>query len=503
MGSTTFANDQKHIVLHALIGAWGHNKPLCSLALRILEDRPDVVVTYLTGHASYSNIIGELKCYPSATFEAIESRLNIIDLTGPLEGPPVMLQLESFAPAFAALYSSASVTCLSSAKTIHGLPIPSLAIIDPFTAYAFEAIRAIGGKNVPILAWYTSNVGLFFRLLGPAHLDGVVDPALETPEGRATMKQKIIAGETIEQKRHECTGSVVNVPGIPPSYDYEWFPSTAVVPTDLLSALETTCQIYIREADGLVCVSANLFEPEAATAVKEWFISLKKLWYNVGPLSIDGPKANTAGAELQGETPVLSFLNRIQSEFGPNSLLYMSLGSVFWPEEQDRVWAVLDGFIAKRQPFLISHPSPFQQFPDEMKKKIADSGIAMEVSWAPQELILAHPVTGWFLTHGGWNSIQEAFLYRVPLIFWPFQADQPYNAMRMSYLKAGFALMEVRTGKDGTRKPYNCEKLPAFTPASAQAEIEELVDRLRGDEGSLVRTNFEALADAMNNNMGF
>ena len=86
-----------------------------------------------------------------------------------------------------------------------------------------------------------------------------------------------------------------------------------------------TCQIYIREADGLVCVSANLFEPEAATAVKEWFISLKKLWYNVGPLSIDGPKANAAGAELQGETPVLSFLNRIHSEFGPNSLLYVGL----------------------------------------------------------------------------------------------------------------------------------------------------------------------------------
>ena len=93
----------------------------------------------------------------------------------------------------------------------------------------------------------------------------------------------------------------------------------------------------------------------------------------------------------------------------------MSLGSVFWPEEQNRVWAVLDGFIAKRQPFLLSHPSPFQQFPDAMKRKIADSGIAMEVSWAPQELILAHPVTGWFLTHGGWNSVQEAFQYRVPL----------------------------------------------------------------------------------------
>ena len=63
--------------------------------------------------------------------------------------------------------------------------------------------------------------------------------------------------------------------------------------------------------------------------------------------------------------------------------------------------------------------------------------------------------------------------------------------------------MEVRTGKDGTRKPYNCEKLPAFTPASTQAEIEELIDRIRGDEGSMVRTKFEALADAMNKTWEF
>lgn len=93
----------------------------------------------------------------------------------------------------------------------------------------------------------------------------------------------------------------------------------------------------------------------------------------------------------------------------------MSFGTVFWPEDSERVWAVLDGLIEKRQPFLFSHPSPFQNFPDEMKKKIEASGIAMELRWSPQELILKHPVTGWFITHGGWNSMTEAFIHRVPL----------------------------------------------------------------------------------------
>ncbi|KAE9403748.1 hypothetical protein BT96DRAFT_936180 [Gymnopus androsaceus JB14] len=292
--------------------------------------------------------------------------------------------------------------------------------------------------------------GAILQDVRPAHLGGAGDPALETPEGRATMKQKIIAGETDQQKRHECTGSVVNVPGIPPSYDYEWFPSTAAVPTDLLSVLEMTCQIYLREADGVVCVSAKAFEEEVITLVNEWFSELKKPWYNVGPLSIDSPKDNSCRAELQEETPVVSFLNRIQSEFGPNSLLYMSLGSVFWPEEQDRVWAVLDGFIAKRQPFLNIAPfSHFSNFQTEMKKKIADSGNS-------------DGVTGWFLTHGGWNSVQEAFQYRVPLIFWPFAADQPYNAMRLSYLKAGFALLEVRTGQEWNEEALQLRETPSI-----------------------------------------
>ncbi|KAE9403762.1 UDP-Glycosyltransferase/glycogen phosphorylase, partial [Gymnopus androsaceus JB14] len=311
-------------------------------------------------------------------------------------------------------------------------------------------------------------------------------------------------------------GSTVNVPGVPLSYDYEWCPSsvrfssismsnmlsssTQLLLTMLpnLAAVVRSGQIYIREADGVVCVSANAFEPEAVTAVKEWFSSMKKPWYNVGPLSINA----NAVQVTEEDTLISTFLNRIQGEFGPKSLLYISFGTLCWPEEQDRVWAAIDGLTAKRQPFIFSHPSPFQQFPDEMKKKIADSGIAMEVNWAPQEFILAHPATGWFLTHGGWNSMQEAFMYRVPLIFWPFQADQPYNAMRMSSLKAGFSLVEVRTGKNGTRKPYDCNELPAFTGASAQAEIEQLIDKLRGQEGLMVRTNFEAIADAMNKTWG-
>ncbi|GAW03549.1 glycosyltransferase family 1 protein [Lentinula edodes] len=493
MGSI-IASNITHVVVHAMAAAWGHNKPLCALVVHILEDHPEIVVTYFTASGIYSKIIAELKRLEPARYAAIESRMNIIDIAGP--DFDFLKPLDTFESNFQALYSSSHVTCLTTKKTINGLPRPTLAIIDPFTPYAFESIRKTAGQRVSILAWWTSNAGSLLRLLGPAHLGGVAEPALETSEGRAEMKEKIFAGEHI--KWHEFVGKVVNIPGIGPSYDYEWFPQQTVI-TNLAAVAEKNGTIYIREADGVICVSAASFEPEVEAVVKEWFASMNKAWYTVGPLSIHSPTVNLKPLQTKSETDILveAFLNRIQKEFGAKSLLYMSFGTAWWPEQDDRVWAVIDGLIEKRQPFLFSHPSPFMHFPNEVKKKIDASGIALELSWSPQELILTHPVTGWFLTHGGWNSMQEAFTHCIPMIFWPFHADQPYTVMRMLALKAGIELIEVRTGIVGARMPYKCDELPAFTPESAKAEILSVVEKLKGEEGLVIRQNFEAVARAV------
>ncbi|KAH7878442.1 uncharacterized protein C8R40DRAFT_1167180 [Lentinula edodes] len=489
------ASKHKHVVVHAIPAGWGHNKPLCAFVVRMLEEQPDVVITYLTASAVYSKIMDEFKRLEPARFAAIEPRLNIMDIAGP--DFDVMKPLLTFAPSLAALCSSGSVTCLTTKKVINGLPPPTLAIIDPFAAYAFESIRPIAGDSIRILAWWTATAGSLYRILGPAHLGGVADPTLETVEGRAAMKKKLLEREQIGW--HDCVGNVVNIAGIEPSYDYEWFPQkTPILP--IAAFLEKIGSIYIREADGLICVSANAFEPEGVAALKAWYTSMSKDCYAVGPLSIhDTGNQSSKSVQTENDTNVLVnvFLDRIQEEFGDKSLIYVSFGTVFWPEDSERVWAVIDGLIEKRQPFLFSHPSPFQKFPDEMKKKIEASGIAMELRWSPQELILKHPVTGWFITHGGWNSMTEAFIHRVPLIHWPFHADQPYNAMRMLTLKAGFELVEVRTGPVGARIPYKCKELPAFTPESAKAEIMSIVEKLKQEEGFVVRKNFEAVANAI------
>lgn len=50
------------------------------------------------------------------------------------------------------------------------------------------------------------------------------------------------------------------------------------------------------------------------------------------------------------------------------------------------------------------------------------------ISWAAQEAVLAHQAIGAFLTHSGWSSTAESIIAGVPMICWPFTADQQIHS---------------------------------------------------------------------------
>ncbi|EOY17945.1 UDP-glucosyltransferase family 1 protein, putative [Theobroma cacao] len=66
------------------------------------------------------------------------------------------------------------------------------------------------------------------------------------------------------------------------------------------------------------------------------------------------------------------------------------------------------------------------------------------VGWAPQEEVLAHCAIGGFLTHSGWNSTLESLVAGVPMICWPYFADQQLNSRFVSEVwKLGLDMKDV------------------------------------------------------------
>ncbi|KAF5368679.1 hypothetical protein D9757_010227 [Collybiopsis confluens] len=484
----------KHIVAHN-VAAWGPYKPLAAFAVRVLEHRADVHFSILIqGGMMYHKFMRELdKISPQHRSELLP-RLHVIDLTGKDISP--FDALPEFATAFQALYSSHSVTCRSTGMTIEGLTPPTVAVIDPFASYAIDAIRSIAGSACPVFSWMTAPAGSALRLCGPEEYGGGGDMSIKIEQevARTGRNATELARELFDQL---ITGQVIEVPGVPPMYDYEWHPQE--IESEWDHVLFLAGQKYMRITNGTFCVSSSVYETEAIQVAKEWMKSMGKEWYTIGPLSLPDSVPPTQAHDKK-ELSVINFLNEMQSKFGNKSVLFISFGTIFWPAKPEKLWAILEELIAARKPFILAHTSPLAYVPNEKKQMILESGIGMEMTWSPQEKILSHPATGWFITHGGWNSTQEALTHRVPVIYWPFSADQPYNAARTCQLDAGFELIEVRTGEIGTRKPFRFEKgshLPSFTVSAAREEFRSLLQRIDGEEGRVVRSNFEHLGRLM------
>ncbi|KAJ4836381.1 hypothetical protein Tsubulata_024145 [Turnera subulata] len=86
-------------------------------------------------------------------------------------------------------------------------------------------------------------------------------------------------------------------------------------------------------------------------------------------------------------------------------------------------WGLADSkhtFLWIARPDLVSGDSAI--LPAEFLEETKERGLL--ASWCPQEQILKHPAIGGFLSHMGWNSMTESLCGGVPMLCWPFFAEQ-------------------------------------------------------------------------------
>ncbi|CAN6542771.1 unnamed protein product [Malus baccata var. baccata] len=183
-----------------------------------------------------------------------------------------------------------------------------------------------------------------------------------------------------------------------------------------------------KKASAIILNTFHDFEREVLDALS----TLLPPVYSIGPLNLQigqipaDNELKSIGSNLWNEEPeCLEWLDTKE----PNSVVYVNFGSITVMKSEQLIefaWGLANcrkNFLWVIRPDLVGGDSAV--VPPEFVEETKDRSLL--ASWCPQEQVLSHPAIGGFLMHSGWNSTLESVCCGVPVICWPFFAEQQTN----------------------------------------------------------------------------
>uniref|UniRef100_A0A0D6QYF3 Glycosyltransferase n=1 Tax=Araucaria cunninghamii TaxID=56994 RepID=A0A0D6QYF3_ARACU len=262
----------------------------------------------------------------------------------------------------------------------------------------------------------------------------------------------------------------------------------------------------IESARGQWCVSNTLYELEAPVLNS---FPKEDCVYPIGPL-IPSEFFNTEDERIEpgmttgfwAEEECLAWLDKQSGR----SVIYVAFGSIaILNHAQLEEFAL--GLEATQRPFLwvlrsdLLNGEPVE-LPCGFKERTKH--VACFVSWAPQLEVLSHTSVACFITHCGWNSTLESITMGVPLLCWPYFADQFLNcSFVVDVWRVGLAL---KANKEGiVEKGEIKEAVEKLLAQHEGLEIRNRITKLKEIARDSVKPggssyiNFKKFVDAMKN----